>query len=256
MSQIKNSRVAVQVMGRLRVLTYNIRHGEGLDGRFDLERIARVIRSLDPDLVALQEVDCQTKRSGGVDQTVELGKLTGLHAVFGAAMDFEGGRYGEAILSRHPILASRIHPLPHRPDSEARCALEARVPWPDGGSLTLIGTHLDHLEEEEGRILQAREIVRRFGPDHHPRMILAGDMNAQPGSAPLRILAETWMDTGAHRPLLTFPANKPDQKIDYIFVKPASPWRIMDVRAIEEKTASDHLPLLATLEMIPSHGMD
>ncbi|MCY2995293.1 MAG: hypothetical protein NTY19_46640 [Planctomycetota bacterium] len=85
---------------RIRVLTYNIQHGEGTDGKIDLARTAAVIKRLTPDLAALQEVDKATTRSRGVDQAAELGKLTGMHVAFGKAMDFAGGRYGEAILSR------------------------------------------------------------------------------------------------------------------------------------------------------------
>lgn len=88
---------------RIRVLTYNIHHGEGLDGKVDLGRIAQVIQQAAPDVVALQEVDLGTERTGRVDQAAELGRLTGLHAVFGKAFDYSGGRYGAALLSRWSI---------------------------------------------------------------------------------------------------------------------------------------------------------
>src|ERR1700724_2661395 len=83
----------------LRVLTYNIHHGEGTDGRFDLSRLARVMKSVQPDVIALQEVDRGTERSGGVDQLAELARLTDMHAEFGKAMDYSGGGYGVAWLS-------------------------------------------------------------------------------------------------------------------------------------------------------------
>src|SRR5688572_12746619 len=79
---------------RLRVLTYNIHHAEGTDGKLDLARIARVIHEQQPDLVALQEVDVKTRRTGGVDQAAELAKLTGMHVAFGKGIDFQGGEYG------------------------------------------------------------------------------------------------------------------------------------------------------------------
>ena len=63
---------------RLRVLTYNIHHGEGTDGKFDYERLARVINGLKPDVAALQEVDRNTRRANGVDQAALLAKLTGM----------------------------------------------------------------------------------------------------------------------------------------------------------------------------------
>ena len=97
---------------RLRVLTYNIHHGEGLDKRLDLERIARIIRSTEPDLVAVQEVDYKTKRTNNLDTPAELAKLTGLHAYFAKAMDYQGGQYGQLILSRHPLTDTKTHLLP------------------------------------------------------------------------------------------------------------------------------------------------
>src|SRR5438128_289035 len=91
----------------IRVMTYNIDHGSGLDQKVNLERTAKVISDSKVDLVAIQEVDCKTRRTGGVDQAEELGKLTGLHSAFGKAMNFSGGQYGIVILSRWPILDSK-----------------------------------------------------------------------------------------------------------------------------------------------------
>src|SRR5262245_18009288 len=84
----------------LRILTFNIRHGEGTDGVFKLARVADVINAQAPDLVALQEVDRGTRRVEGADQPAELARLTGLHGTFGKAMDYDGGEYGLVILSR------------------------------------------------------------------------------------------------------------------------------------------------------------
>ena len=87
----------------LRVLAYNIHHGEGMDGRLDLERIAALIREVDPDLVTLQEVDSVTSRTNAIDQAAELGRLTGLKPVFGRFMSYQGGAYGMALLSKWEI---------------------------------------------------------------------------------------------------------------------------------------------------------
>jgi len=78
----------------VRVLTYNIHHGEGMDGFFDLPRLARIIEATGADLVALQEVDQGTQRSSGVNELTELARLTRFHPAFGKAMDFQGGGYG------------------------------------------------------------------------------------------------------------------------------------------------------------------
>ena len=99
----------------IRVLSYNIHHGEGLDGKLDLERIARVIKSASPDLVSLQEVDNRTTRSKGVDQAKELARLTGMKYAYGPSMDFDGGKYGNAILTKFILAESTTIPLPGDP---------------------------------------------------------------------------------------------------------------------------------------------
>src|SRR5580704_11939398 len=139
-----------------RVLTYNIHHGEGTDGRVDLSRLAGVMKSVQPDFVALQEVDRGTERSGGVDQLAELERLTNMHAEFGKAMDYSGGGYGVAVLSRWPLLSSGHHPLPGSPDRDPRTALTVQV----GSSereplLQFTSTHLDQGRDPEDRLAQA-----------------------------------------------------------------------------------------------------
>ena len=97
---------------RLRVLAYNVQHGLGMDGAIDLERIAAVVRAQDADVVTLQEIDEGFGRSDGVDQARVLGELCAMQHVFGAFMDYDGRRYGMALLSRFPIVASRNIRLP------------------------------------------------------------------------------------------------------------------------------------------------
>jgi endonuclease/exonuclease/phosphatase family metal-dependent hydrolase len=87
----------------LRIVSYNIRHGAGLDGKVDLQRIAKVIAKEKPEVVTLQEVDQECTRSGSVDQAAELGRLLKMEHRFGKFMDFQGGEYGMAVLSRFPI---------------------------------------------------------------------------------------------------------------------------------------------------------
>jgi endonuclease/exonuclease/phosphatase family metal-dependent hydrolase len=116
----------------LRVLTYNIHHGEGMDGRFDLPRVADVVKNAQADLVALQEVDEGTQRASGVNEVTELARLTDMHAAFGKAMDFSGGAYGVAILSRWPLRGTRNDPLPSFDDREPRTALTVDVQAGDG----------------------------------------------------------------------------------------------------------------------------
>jgi endonuclease/exonuclease/phosphatase family metal-dependent hydrolase len=252
-------RASAQDALRLRVLTYNIHHGEGTDGRLDLARIARVIAAQNPDLVALQEVDVKTQRTGGVDQPAELARLTGMHAAFGRGIDFQGGEYGNAVLSRFPITATKVHSLPVKEGEERRCALVVIVrPWegrPQApGEVTFVGTHLNHRDEAE-RIREADEINRLLvsNADNRPT-ILAGDLNAQPHSEAMKRFLPHWKDAAAEasagnaEAAMTFPAAKPVRRIDYVLLRPAGAWRVIETKVVAEPVASDHRPVLAVVE--------
>lgn len=235
---------------RLRVLSYNIHHGQGTDGAFDLPRIAKVITVARPDLVALQEVDRKTRRASGVDQAAELGKLTKMHAVFGKAMDYAGGQYGEAVLSRWPIQSHKAHPLGAPRGYEPRCALAVTV-RPDKrlGALVFVGTHLDHIRKDDVRFAQARKLNELFAaPDAKGPVLLVGDLNAVPASRTIRALRKRWTPAEPDKPAPTWPADKPNVKIDYVLYRPEGAWRVVEVKVIDERIASDHRPLLVVLE--------
>jgi endonuclease/exonuclease/phosphatase family metal-dependent hydrolase len=230
----------------LRVLSYNIHHGEGTDGVFDLERLARVIRSADPDLVALQEVDRGTRRASGVDQAAELGRLTSMKDFFGKALDFSGGEYGEAVLSRLPVLSVTNHPLPFSPGHESRAALEIGVELRNGSHCHFIGTHLDHTREPDDREAQARALNQLFATDDALRL-LVGDLNAEPSARSMEILLEHWARAGADLDRPTFPSDAPERTIDYVLMRPAGAWEVESVEVLDEPVASDHAPLLVVL---------
>jgi endonuclease/exonuclease/phosphatase family metal-dependent hydrolase len=222
---------------RLRVLSYNIHHGEGTDQKFDLERLAKIIRAAEPDLVALQEVDRKTRRASGVDQAAELGKLTGMHAEFGNAMNYSGGEYGEAILTREKPTKVEVHALPHGPGREPRAALAVTLK-PRAGlpELVFIGTHLCH-QSTDDRVAQAKKINEAHPVDSKLVGILAGDLNARTDSPPMKEFGKQWRDT--------MPARN---KIDYVLVRPGDPWRVIEAKVIPEPVASDHDPVLVVLE--------
>lgn len=222
---------------RLRVLTYNIHHGEGTDRKFDLERLAKIIKAAEPDVVALQEVDRKTRRASGVDQAAELGKLTGMHAEFGNAMDYSGGEYGEAILSRHKPTDVKVHALPHGPGREPRAAIAVTLAARDGlPELIFIGTHLCH-QSNDDRVAQAKKINEAHPPGSKTAAILAGDLNARSNTPPMREFGSQWTDTMPKR-----------NKIDYVLVRPGDPWRVIETKVIPEPVASDHDPVLVVLE--------
>lgn len=230
----------------LRVLCYNIHHGEGTDGKVDLPRLARVIRAADPDLVALQEVDDKTRRTGGVDQLAELVRLTGLHGRFGKAIDYEGGGYGQAVLSRFPIAEATVHTLPGMPAREQRIAFEVRVAV-GGRDLSFVTTHLHHVEPAL-REQQASKLNDLFAGLDRP-IILAGDLNATPESKPVMALKGKWTVATADAGLLTYPSARPIKQIDYVLFRPEGRFKSVAARVVDEAVASDHRPVVVVLEV-------
>ena len=235
---------------RITVLTYNIYHGEDANGGSNLDAVAGIINSLEPDLVALQEVDNKTARAKKLDLTAELSRRTGMHGVFGKAMDYDSGGYGEAVLSRYPIIETKNNPLPHTTKAEPRAALEIHIELPGGVEIAFVGTHLDHQRDQSNRMMQAKRIMELYENSDLP-IVLAGDLNATPGSDPINLLGRQWSDAAQDNSQPTFPAKKPARRIDYIMYKPKGCWKVVEVRVIDEKVASDHCPVLAVLELLP-----
>jgi len=229
--------VRPQTPGTLRVLTYNIHHGEGTDKVFDYSRLAKVINDLAPDLVALQEVDVGTERAAGIDQAALLGKLCKMHHAFGQAMPYQGGRYGDAVLSRFPIESVAVHPLPYQFEQEPRTAVEVRMTPRGLGPVTFVSTHLCH-EKVENRVQQTQRIKSLFSKQDGGSVILAGDFNARPGSEPMKVLLDAnWKDAVA-----------PRSAIDYVLVRARDPWKVKQVTILDEQVVSDHKPVLVVLE--------
>jgi len=234
----------------IRVLSYNIHHGEGVDGRLDLPRLARIVSGSGADLVALQEVDQRAQRTGGVDQAEELGRLTGFHAGFGPAMDFQGGAYGQALLSRWPLKEFAVHPLPNPSGREPRIAVSARVQPPGWPVIRFAATHLDHVRDDGDRWEQAARLLEVFGAGAEPT-VLAGDFNATPDSRVMTSLLARWRDAAADDPQPTIPAEAPRSRIDYVLLSPAAPWRVDRASVLAEAAASDHRPVLVELAWQP-----
>jgi endonuclease/exonuclease/phosphatase family metal-dependent hydrolase len=234
----------------VKVLSFNILHGATTKGDFDLDAIAKVIIEANPDFVALQEVDYKTKRAKGYDLVTELGWRTKLAPLFARAMPYDGGEYGEGVLSRYTFIRTRNVPLPYSPGNEPRAALEITTILPSGDTIAFIGTHLDHLKEDTDRIQQAKEINRVFSNNRYPT-ILAGDLNGEPGSAPISILESLWIPSyDKKNPEFTFPSDNPVKKIDYVMYYPQNKWRVLEKKVIADSIASDHCAYLVTLELI------
>jgi endonuclease/exonuclease/phosphatase family metal-dependent hydrolase len=237
----------------LRVLCYNIHYGQGTDGRYDIERLAGVINKAKPDLVALQEVDVGVKRSGRVHQIRQLAELTGMAARYGPTQHYEGGLFGNAVLTRLPILDVIIHPLPYTESTPERVtyprgAIVVTLRGRDGKPLRFISTHFQHNVAED-RVAEAKSINTLFARDDDVPTILAGDMNSKPDDEPIQLLLKHWSNASDEPASPTAPAIQPTSRIDYIFYRPAGRLRFTQAEVIDESMASDHRPVLAVFEL-------
>ncbi|MFT4605930.1 MAG: endonuclease/exonuclease/phosphatase family metal-dependent hydrolase [Rhodothermales bacterium] len=228
----------------LRILAYNIHHAEGMDEVTDLNRIAALIREVNPDLVALQEVDSVVTRTNGVDQAAELGRLTGLEPVFGRFMAYQGGAYGMSLLSRLQIVESDNLRLPD--GDEPRTSVSATVRTPNGRQLRFSGIHFYRTEEE--RLAQATTLEEILAQGNLPE-ILAGDFNSEPGSAVMTYLGDRWttLDKGDDR--YTFSSFDPVREIDFVLVRPSGAFSVLQHRLLDDPVMSDHRPVLTELVM-------
>ena len=234
---------------RLRVLCYNIHHAEGVDGKLDLPRIARIILSVKPDLVALQEVDQNTKRTGQVDQAAELSRLTKMKSIFGSNIDFQGGHYGNVILSRFPIVRQKNLHLPNVDSGEQRGVLESVIKVSEDQSIFFLATHLDHRRPDEERLASAKFINQMIDSHDSNPAILAGDFNDVPDSPTLKEIGKLWVRTNTDI-APTIPAAKPIRQIDYILVRPKKRWKVIESKVLDEDVASDHRAIFSVIELL------
>jgi len=248
-SEAKTQKMEVPAKQKLRVMTYNIHHANppSKEDIIDVEAIIKTIKAEDPDLVALQEVDVNTQRSGKGNQAQLIGDALGMHVFFGKAINFEKGEYGVAILSKFPILDSKVYRLPtvEETNGEPRVLATIDIELPDGRPVRFGSTHLDAQKADTNRLLQIQKIVEIAEKVKMP-FVVAGDFNATPGSAVIDILDNSLKRTCENCPP-TIPAKAPEKAIDFIASKSDSNILVMEHRVIEQAYASDHLPVLAVL---------
>lgn len=232
----------------IRVLTYNIYHGATMKGDFNLDTIAARIAYHEPDLVALQEVDRLTNRAKKMDLVTELGFRTKMAPMFGRAMYYDSGEYGEGILSAHSFVSSHNHALPHLPNHEPRSALETLVVFPTGDTILFVGTHFEHTRQAPDRTEQAADLALRYAGSRYP-VILAGDLNDTPDSEAMQKLFLTFSPTDpSGQP--TYPSDQPRKKIDYILTDQVHNWEVVQTLVIPDLVVSDHCGYLAVIRLI------
>jgi endonuclease/exonuclease/phosphatase family metal-dependent hydrolase len=218
------------------IMSYNIHNAKGLDNVTDCKRIAGVISSASADVVAIQEIDSVTQRSQSIFVLEEIAKFAKMELSFSASISFQGGKYGIGILSKEKPVSTKSVALPGR--EEARSALV--VEFKD---YVVCCTHLSLSIEDR---LSSIVIINEQTKDYNKPVVLAGDLNDSPSSELLTELQKSWTilnDTAR----FTFSSDNPQTCIDYIFTRKADKVEVLNTTVIDEKVASDHLPVLCKL---------
>ena len=222
----------------LKIMTYNVRNSKGMDNVMDCRRAATVIRTQAPDVVAVQELDSMTRRSGGKYILGEIADYTGMNAEYFPAIEFDGGKYGIGILSKEKPLAVKGYPLPGREEERALLVAEFE-------EYVFACTHLSLTEADR---MASLETIGKIAKDYSKPFYLAGDLNDIPGSQFIMALQENFRILNKLESK-TFPAHNPDRTLDYIAVWKATAPK-MDVVSREvgdEPVASDHRPVTVLL---------
>lgn len=237
----------------IRVMTYNVHHCNppSKPDSIDVDAIVNTIRAQDPDLLALQEIDVNTKRSGPLNQAEEIAKKLNMNFFFGKAIDYQGGEYGVAILSKYPLSETVVNRLPTKAETngEPRVLATAKVTLPDGNHIRFGSTHLDAQKGAVNRQMQIEEIGTIASSEELP-FIIAGDFNATPGTDVIKKLDKHFTRTcQSCEP--TIPVNNPTKAIDFIAYTPDKKFKVMSHEVIAERYASDHLPVVAVIRVLP-----
>ena len=228
--------ITLAVLGQdtLKVMTYNVRHCAGMDLVLDYDRTAAVIAMQQPDVVALQELDSMTGRSGQRYQLGEMARHTQYHPVFGSAIDYDGGKYGVGILTREHSLSTKHIPLP---GEEPRVLLVVELQ-----EYVIACTHLDL--EEESRLASIPLILEEAQRWQKP-FILAGDWNDTPDSELLQEMTKYFTILSGNE--ASYPADEPQDCLDYIAVFKGKSVKALESIVIDEPEASDHRPVVVRM---------
>ena len=233
----------------VRVMTYNIHVGVGMDKKLDLPRIAGVINQQRPDLVGLQEVDRGVERTQRIDEIAEIAKLTKMDYAFAFNLKYQGGQYGVAILSKFPIMATDHRLYKNTREAERRGFIRAEVNI-DGRVVNFATTHLDY-QYEDGRVFEAEQLLAALKDVKGP-LILVGDFNDVPAGGAYNLMSQqfgdAWIESGASEQGLSYPADKPAKRIDYVLFRQSDGIRSKKAWTVST-LASDHVPVVADLEI-------
>lgn len=228
----------------LKVLSYNIRHGAPANSSIiNMNDIAAVIKMQNPDIVALQELDKNTKRYPD-DQAKVLAEKLNMHYFFSKSINYSGGEYGVGILSKYPILNQESILLPNEvKGGEQRSLALVTIAVPGLGQLKFASAHLDLVLQN--RIAQIEQ-VNLLAKNSACPLIMAGDLNLAMDAEELSLLKKEFTLSCSANCQNTFPSDKPNKKIDFILLNPnaTKKLKVRSYEAIGGRLESDHLPLL------------
>ena len=232
----------------IRVMTYNIHVGVGMDKKLDLRRIADVINKERPDLVGLQEVDRGVERTQRKDEIVELAQLTGMEYAFAHNLDYQGGQYGVAILSKFPIATIDHRMYQNKREAERRGMIRIEVKI-DAKPVNFVTTHLDY-QYQDGRLFEAEQMLQFLSTVKGP-LVVVGDLNDEPTGSAYKLMlnqfADAWL-SGHQTGGFSYPADKPIKRIDYVFIRKSDRLKIKKAWVVET-LASDHVPVITEIEV-------
>ncbi|WP_315352527.1 endonuclease/exonuclease/phosphatase family protein [Phocaeicola abscessus] len=226
----------------LKIMSYNIKSGVGMDNVRNYDRSAQIIRKLKPDVVAVQELDSVTRRSHGDYVLGELAKRTGMHAFYAPAIHYDGGKYGIGLLSKKIPIREYYVSLPGREEQRALFIAEFE-------RFIFCGTHLSLTEAD--RMASIEKLKHTLGNlDKEKPVFLAGDFNSLPGSPFIQELQKDFIiltDTASP----TFPSPMPDRTIDYIVLMKGGPKtiKVKQTKVVNEPLASDHRPVFVKVKL-------
>ena len=229
---------SAQAQNTLKLMSYNIKNANCMDNVCNFQRIANVINNTSPDVVAIQEVDSMTNRSGQKYVLGEIAERTQMHGYFAPAIDYDGGKYGIGLLTKQVPLRLQSLPLPGR--EEARTLILAEFT-----DYIYCCTHMSLTEEDR---MKSLELVKAFTSSSTKPLFLAGDMNAEPESGFIKELQKDFQILSNPKQH-TFPAPDPKETIDYIAMlkQNAKGFAVISAKVINEPMASDHRPILVEL---------
>ena len=220
----------------IKFMTYNVRSAKGMDNVRDCQRVADVIKKYAPDVLAVQELDSMTNRSGNKYILGELAQLTNMHAEYFPAIEFDGGKYGIGILSVEKPLKVKGYQLPGREEERALLVAEFQ-------NFVFACSHLSLTEKDR---LASLAIIESIAKQSTKPFYFAGDLNDVPGSEFLNKLQENFKilnDLSAQ----TFPSPEPDRTLDYITLYNPSKCKIISTQVPQEPMASDHRPVVVVV---------